>query len=103
MKDASSTDVVVHAGRALTSFYQCGDLYALDPVTLAPLGRETWGGRFPSAVGVSAHTKLDEHTGYENVYIIVSEKPISEADSEVGALVKDIRGGKLPAVPSNGG
>ena len=29
MKDASSTDVVVHAGRALTSFYQCGDLYAL--------------------------------------------------------------------------
>ena len=26
-------------------------------------GRETWGGRFPSAVGVSAHTKVDEHTG----------------------------------------
>ena len=31
MKDASSTDVVVHAGRALTSFYQCGDLYGFDP------------------------------------------------------------------------
>ena len=31
MKDASSTDVVVHAGRALTSFYQCGDLYAQRP------------------------------------------------------------------------
>ena len=31
MKDASSTDVVVHAGRAITSFYQCGDLYEFDP------------------------------------------------------------------------
>jgi carotenoid cleavage dioxygenase len=35
MKDASSTDVVVHAGTALTSFYQCGDLYAHDVSTLA--------------------------------------------------------------------
>jgi len=62
MKDASSTDVVVHAGRALTSFYQCGDLYVHDPLTLEPLGRETWGGRFP-VEGVSAHTKVDEATG----------------------------------------
>src|SRR5690349_4305341 len=58
MKDASSTDVVVHAGRALTSFYQCGELYALDPVTLAQLGCEDWHGRFPHDVGVSAHTKV---------------------------------------------
>ena len=63
MKDASSTDVVVHAGRALTSFYQCGDLYAMSPVTLEQFGRETWHDRFPSDVGVSAHTKVDEHTG----------------------------------------
>lgn len=63
LKDASSTDIVVHAGRALTSFYQCGDLYALDPLTLEQLGRETWGGRFPSDFGVSAHTKVDPSTG----------------------------------------
>lgn len=62
MKDASSTDVVVHAGKALTSFYQCGDLYAMDPITLEQLGRVDWGGRFP-ADGVSAHTKVDEHSG----------------------------------------
>ncbi len=62
MKDASSTDVVVHRGIALTSFYQCGDLYRLDPVTLEDMGTESWGGRFPSA-GVSAHTKVDESTG----------------------------------------
>ena len=62
MKDASSTDIVVHAGVALSSFYQCGDLYRLDPRTLADLGKETWGGLFPAA-GVSAHTKVDERTG----------------------------------------
>ncbi|WP_156758254.1 carotenoid oxygenase family protein [Actinokineospora pegani] len=58
MKDASSTDVVVHAGVALTSFYQCGELYRLDPLTLETLGKSTWGGAFPSA-GVSAHPKVD--------------------------------------------
>jgi carotenoid cleavage dioxygenase len=62
MKDASSTDVVVHAGRAKTSFYQCGDLYEMDPVTLDVSGPAAWDGRFPQE-GVSAHTKLDPHTG----------------------------------------
>lgn len=62
MKDTSSTDVVVHRGVALSSFYQCGELYRLDPVTLSELGTETWGGKFP-AQGVSAHTKIDESTG----------------------------------------
>lgn len=62
MKDASSTDVVVHNGVALTSFYQCGDLYRLDPISLSDKGREKWNGKFPTA-GVSAHTKVDEATG----------------------------------------
>src|SRR5579875_804067 len=47
LKDASSTDVVVHRGTALTSFYQCGDLYRLDPYTAETLGKEHWNGRFP--------------------------------------------------------
>jgi carotenoid cleavage dioxygenase len=63
MKDASSTDVVVHAGVALSSFWQCGDLYQLDPVTLADLGKATWDGAFPSDIGVSAHPRVDEITG----------------------------------------
>ena len=62
MKDNASTDVVVHRGEALASFYQCGDLYRLDPVTLEDLGRASWGGQFP-VEGVSAHPTLDEHTG----------------------------------------
>lgn len=62
MKDASSTDVVVHAGQAITSFWQCGDLYRLDPLTLETVGASAWDGWFPST-GVSAHTKVDEATG----------------------------------------
>ncbi len=62
LKDAASTDVIVHRGRALASFYQCGELYALDPRTLEDLGRTTWNGWFPDD-GVSAHCKIDEHTG----------------------------------------
>jgi Lignostilbene-alpha,beta-dioxygenase and related enzymes len=63
MKDAASTDVIVHAGVAVASFYQCGDLYRLDPLTLDDLGKCSWGGSFPGDRGVSAHTKVDDHTG----------------------------------------
>ena len=59
MKDASSTDVVVHNGRALTTFYQCGEVYALDPLSLAQLGTAPW---VPTG-GVSAHTKVDPAAG----------------------------------------
>ena len=62
MKDASSTHVVVHNGRALTSFYQCGELYAHDPRTLEGHGAVPWSGGF-GGFGVSAHPKLDEVTG----------------------------------------
>jgi len=73
MKDASSTDVVVHAGRALTSFYQCGDLYAHDPVTLAAEGALRCEG-FP-AWGVSAHPKHDENTGELLFFSYAAEAP----------------------------
>ncbi|MEE4300700.1 MAG: carotenoid oxygenase family protein [Pseudomonadales bacterium] len=63
LKDASSTDVVVHRGRAISSFYQCGELYESDPRTLAPLGRCAWTGGLTPGWGVSAHTKVDEATG----------------------------------------
>ena len=63
LKDASSTDVVVHRGTALTSFYQCGDLYRIDPYTGEPEGKETWNGSFPQPWGVSAHPKIDDRTG----------------------------------------
>jgi carotenoid cleavage dioxygenase-like enzyme len=63
MKDASSTDVIVHRGTALTTFYQCGDLYRLDPYTADTRGTESWNGDFPFDWGVSAHPKVDDRTG----------------------------------------
>ncbi|MFP6654731.1 MAG: carotenoid oxygenase family protein, partial [Myxococcota bacterium] len=62
MKDASSTDIIVHQGVALSSFWMCGDLYRLDPRTLETMGKEDFGGRFPIE-GVSAHPKVDPNTG----------------------------------------
>ena len=63
MKDSSSTDVVVHRGKALTSFYQCGDMYMLDPYSAETLGKNDWNGAFPFEWGVSAHPKIDDRTG----------------------------------------
>jgi carotenoid cleavage dioxygenase-like enzyme len=63
MKDASSTDVIVHRGTALTSFYQCGDLYRVDPYSGDTLGKEDFNRRFPFEWGVSAHPKVDDKTG----------------------------------------
>lgn len=59
LKDSSSTDVVVHAGKVLSTFYQCGEGYRLDPQTLDNLGIEDW----VPAPGISAHPKVDEQTG----------------------------------------
>jgi carotenoid cleavage dioxygenase-like enzyme len=59
LKDASSTDIVVHAGKALSTFYQCGEGYRLDPTTLDDLGLESW----VPIDGISAHPKVDEATG----------------------------------------
>lgn len=75
LKDSSSTDVVVHNGRALTSFYQCGDLYETNPVTLAPLGKAAWANDITPGWGVSAHTKVDEATGELLFFNYAKEAP----------------------------
>jgi carotenoid cleavage dioxygenase-like enzyme len=71
MKDASSTDVVVHNGMALTSFWMCGDVYGLDPMTLEQLGPQPW---VPDE-GISAHTKVDERTGEMLVFNYGKQAP----------------------------
>jgi carotenoid cleavage dioxygenase len=71
MKDSSSTDVVVHHGKALTSFWMCGDVYGLDPLTLDQLGPESW---VPDG-GISAHTKVDERTGEMMVFSYGKKAP----------------------------
>ena len=59
LKDSSSTDVVVHAGKIVSTFYQCGEAYLLDPETLEQEGVAGWA----PIDGVSAHPKVDEATG----------------------------------------
>ncbi|MEL6378593.1 MAG: carotenoid oxygenase family protein, partial [Pseudomonadota bacterium] len=59
MKDASSTDVIFHNGEILSTFYMCGEGYRLDPETLETLGTAA----YVPPTGISAHPKLDPHTG----------------------------------------
>ena len=59
LKDTGSTDIIVHAGVAYATFYQCGEAWMVDPVTLENLGKAPWG----PLDGVSAHPKVDEETG----------------------------------------
>jgi len=75
LKDSSSTDVVVHAGLAATSFYQCGDIYQLDPVTLQHRGLAPWTQGVTPGWGVAAHTKVDEATGEMLFFNYAKEAP----------------------------
>ena len=59
LKDSSSTDVIIHAGAILSTFYQCGEAYRLDPYTLEPMGTDGW----CPPEGISAHPKVDPKTG----------------------------------------
>ena len=59
LKDSSSTDIIVHAGKAISTFYQCGEGYVLDPATLETEGVAPW----VPLEGISAHPKVDERTG----------------------------------------
>ena len=70
LKDSSSTDVIVHAGKVLSTFYQCGEGYRLDPYTLEQFGTEGW----VPPDGISAHPKLDERTG-ELLFFNYSKHP----------------------------
>ena len=59
LKDSSSTDIIVHAGKAISTFYQCGEGYVLDPETLEQDGVASW----VPLDGISAHPKVDDRTG----------------------------------------
>ena len=102
MKDASSTDVLVHAGVAKTSFYQCGDLYRIDPLTAETLGKDTWGGRFPTDWGVSAHPKIDDATGEMLFFNYGTEAPymnygvVDANDQLVHYTPIELPGSRLP-------
>ncbi len=92
----------MHSGPALTSFYQCGDLYRLDPLTAETLGKATWNGAFPFDWGVSAHPKVDERTGELLFFNYGKEAPylhygvVDEADDLVHYVDVPLPGPRLP-------
>jgi carotenoid cleavage dioxygenase len=63
LRDTAATDVIVHAGSALATFYQCGEPYRLDARTLELKGVDAWGARVLPDGGISAHPKVDPKTG----------------------------------------
>jgi carotenoid cleavage dioxygenase-like enzyme len=103
MKDASSTDVIVHDGVALTTFYQCGDGYVVDPSTLATRGvARLHHASFAKGATISAHPKVDEATGELLFFSYATEAPychVGIADAQ-GDLVRtmpvELPGPRLP-------
>ncbi len=70
LKDSASTDIIVHAGKAIATFYQCGEGYVMDPETLEQEGVASW----VPLDGISAHPKVDERTG-ELLFFNYSKHP----------------------------
>ena len=98
LKDSSSTDVVVHAGQILSTFYQCGEGYRLDPYTLEQNGCASW----VPIDGISAHTKVDEATG-ELLFFNYSKHPpymhygvVDKSDRLVHMIPVPLPGPRLP-------
>ncbi|HSV82949.1 MAG TPA: carotenoid oxygenase family protein [Ramlibacter sp.] len=63
LRDSAATDVIVHAGSALATFYQCGEPYRLDARTLQMQGVSAWGEKVLADGGISAHPKVCPRTG----------------------------------------
>ncbi len=58
LKDTANTAVAFHNGKLLAGWYMCGDLYAIDPITLDTKGVETFHDTLDAKV--MAHVKVDE-------------------------------------------
>src|SRR5262249_1664824 len=100
LKDTANTDLVFHNGYALALWYQCGLPYKLDARTLDTLGVETFNGALKRTV--SAHAKVDEHTGELLFFDYATKPPFMTYNvvSAQGELVHhsaiDLPGPRLP-------
>ncbi len=61
LKDNSNTDISIHAGKAISTFYQCGEAYILNPLTLDTLGTLNY--KSKGVRQLSAHCITDESNG----------------------------------------
>ena len=74
MNDAANTDVIGHAGKAVVSWYLAGTPHIVDPLTLET---ERAAPEYVSGpgMGMSAHCKVDEHSGDLLFFDYFTEKP----------------------------
>lgn len=72
LKDTANTDIIHHNGKLLATWYLCGDVYQLDPLTLCARGKNDFGGKLSTKV--SSHPKVDARTG-ELVYFTLCDDP----------------------------
>lgn len=100
LKDTANTDLVCHNGSVLALWYQCGLPYKLNARTLETLGVENFGGALKRTV--SAHAKVDEHTG-ELLFFDYATKPpfmtyniVSAKGELVHCIPVDLPGPRLP-------
>nr|XP_061799979.1 uncharacterized protein LOC133591450 [Nerophis lumbriciformis] len=100
LKDNSNTDVIIHNGEAISTFYQCGDGYRINPRTL-----ETEGRLDMASMGVrsiSAHPMVDEYSGEMMWFDYSTEAPfmtygvINGAGELTHHVPIDLPGARLP-------
>jgi len=95
IKDSANTDITAHRGRALATWYLCGQPYAVDPRSLETLGVEDFSATL--AGDMMAHPKVDESTG-ELMWFDYGPEPPYLRYGVVGAdgLVTHVTGIDLP-------
>ena len=99
-KDTANTDVKFHNGALLALWYQCGEPYRVDPVSLQTLGVDDFAGKRSTAV--SAHVKVDARTG-EMMFFEYSVRPpymhygvVSAAGDQLSLVPVELPGPRLP-------
>lgn len=99
LKNSANTDIVGHAGKAVASWYQSGEPYWIDPISLETLGKASFAGM---GGGFSAHCKVDEHTGEMMFFDYWSEAPfmsygvVDNAGRQVLQVPVSLPGARLP-------
>ncbi len=100
IKDSSNTDIIYYNGKLLSLWYNAGEPYHIDPLTLDTYGPETFDGHLKHTL--SAHSKVDLNTGELLFFTYGNKAPYMTygVASPLGELVHevpiDLPGPRLP-------